>query len=432
MSQPVSDQSSPGYLDLLRPRGIPLLFAGAFVGRMSVGMIPVAVVLFIQQVTGSFSVAGLTMAGYAVGTVVAGPARSWISVRLGHSAALLVLSSISGSALVALVPAAHGDSSWILAALVTVSGCSAPPFGALMRVGWSRKLPPHWVSRAFGVDSVVEESTLVLGPLVATGAVALAGPDVAVLVAGSVCVLGGLLMASAAERGRLESTGAETGGGTLSMVARRIRWLLVVFAGIGFTIGATEVAVPALAIETGRASLAGGLLATLALGSAIAALLYGRRNWRTSAAARLIGLALLFGFGAALLATVPGLGLAVPLLVLVGVAMGPAVMTVYLLADALTEGAAAKTHSAILVNVACNGGSGLGAAVAGMVIADLGVGQAFLLSGIATVIATGLGFALFARDRKPHATNRTIRAARREVWAVNRPVIGEGRRHSNS
>lgn len=403
MSQPVSDQSSPGYLDLLRPRGIPLLFAGAFVGRMSVGMIPVAVVLFIQQVTGSFSVAGLTMAGYAVGTVVAGPARSWISVRLGHSAALLMLSSISGSALVALVPAAHGGSSWILAALVTVSGCSAPPFGALMRVGWSRKLPPHWVSRAFGVDSVVEESTLVLGPLVATGAVALAGPDVAVLVAGSVCVLGGSLMASAAEKGRLESTG-EAGDRALSMVARRIRWLLVVFAGIGFTIGAMEVAVPALAIETGRASLAGGLLATLALGSAIAALLYGRRNWRTSAAARLIGLALLFGFGAALMATVPGLGLAVPLLVLVGVAMGPAVMTVYLLADALTEGAAAKTHSAILVNVACNGGSGLGAAVAGMVIADLGVGQAFLLSGIATAIATGLGFALFARDRKPHAT----------------------------
>ncbi|MFD6159211.1 MFS transporter [Nocardia sp. NPDC060256] len=401
MSQSEIGESSPGYLDLLRPQGIPLLFAGAFIGRMSVGMIPVAVVLFIQQATGSFSVAGLTMAGFAIGMVVAGPVRSWISVRVGHSAALLVLSLVSGSALLALVPAAHSDRSWLLAALVTLSGCSAPPFGALMRVGWSRKLPQQWVARAFGLDSVVEESTLVVGPLVATGAVALAGPGVAVLVAGSVCVLGGLLMASAAEKGRLESAESKAGGGRLLVVAMRIRWLLVVFAGVGFTIGATEVTVPALATDAGRASLAGGLLAVLALGSAVAALLYGRRDWSMSASARLIVFALLLGSAAALLATVHGLGLAVPLLVLVGVAIGPAVMTVYLLADALTEGAAAKTHSAILVNVACNGGSGLGAAVAGMVIADFGVSRAFLLSGSATAIATGLGFALFVRDRQP-------------------------------
>ncbi|MEU7146267.1 MFS transporter [Nocardia sp. NPDC046473] len=399
MSQSATGESSPGYLDLLRPRGIPLLFAGAFVGRMSVGMIPVAVVLFIQQATGSFSVAGLTMAGYAISMVVAGPVRSWISVRVGHSAALLVLSLVSGSALVALVPAAHSDRSWVLAALVTLSGCSAPPFGALMRVGWSRKLPRQWVARAFGLDSVMEESTLVVGPLVASGAVALAGPGVAVLVAGSVCVLGGLLMASAAEKGRLESAGATAGGGKLVMVARRIRWLLVVFAGVGFTIGAMEVAVPALATEAGRASLAGGLLAILALGSAVAALLYGRRDWHVSASARLIVLALLLGSVAALVATAHGLGLAIALLVLAGAAIGPAVMTVYLLADALAEGAAAKTHSAILVNVACNGGAGLGAAVAGMAIADFGVSRAFLLSGSATAIATGLGFALFVRDR---------------------------------
>ncbi|WP_433653966.1 MFS transporter [Nocardia sp. CA-128927] len=363
MSRSVAGESAPGYLDLFRPHGIPLLFAGAFVGRMSVGMIPVAVVLFIQQVTGSFSVAGLTMAGYAVGTVVAGPMRSWISVRVGHSAALLMLSVVSGSALVVLVLVAHSDTPWLLAALVTVAGCSGPPFGALMRVGWSRKLPQEWVSRAFGLDSVVEESTLVVGPLVATGAIVLAGPGVAVLVSGSVCILGGLLMASSAEKGRLESAADKaTGSGKISAVARRIRWLLVVFAGIGFTIGATEVGVPAFATKTGHASLAGGLLATLALGSAIAALLYGRRNWSASATVRLMLLAILLGFAAALLATANGLGLAIPLLVLVGVAIGPAVMTVYLLADTLAEGAAAKTHSSILVNVACNGGAGLGAA----------------------------------------------------------------------
>ncbi|MFC7307915.1 MFS transporter [Streptomyces monticola] len=414
MSRTAADTSAPSYLDLLRPQGIARLFLGSLIGRVSFGMMPVGVVLYVQQSTQSFYVAGMSMAAYSIGNVLAGPARSWISVRMGHSGALLLLSLLSGSALLLVVPLGQSDGPpWLLTALLAVAGCTVPPFGALMRVGWSRKLPEHWVSRAFGLDSVVEESTLIVGPLLAAGAVALSGAGLAVLFSGAVCVLGGLLMSSAAEKGHLASEKDKSAGrGQIWQVARETRWLLVVFVGVGFTLGAVEVVIPGFATETGHASLSGGLFATLALGSAFAALIYGRRDWKTSATTRLLVLSLLLAIGAALMATATGLSLAVPLLVLVGIAMGPAVMTAYLLADTLTEGAAAKTHGAILASVACNGGAGIGAAVAGVLIADLGVAQAFLISGLVTAAATGLGFALFLRDRKeaPRKTAEEIPA----------------------
>ncbi|GAA0617273.1 MFS transporter [Streptomyces crystallinus] len=396
MSPATPDQSAPGYRELLRPPGVPRLFAGSLIGRVSFGMMPVGVVLYVQQATDSFSVAGIAMAAYSIANVLTGPLRSWVSVRLGHSAALLALSVLSGAALLLLVPVGEsGAPSWLLTVLLALAGCSVPPFGALMRVGWSRKLPEEWVSRAFGLDSVVEESTLIVGPLIAAGAVALSGAGLAVLVSGAVCVLGGLLMASAAERGRLEADRDDTGGGGhIWRVAREMRWLLVVFVGVGFTLGAVEVVIPGFATETGHTSLSGGLFATLALGSAFAALVYGRRTWKASATRRLMVLSLLLAAGAALMATANGLALALPLLVLVGIAMGPAVMTAYLLADNLTVGAAAKTHGAILASVACNGGAGVGAAVAGVAVAGLGVSQAFLLCGLVTAAATGLGLLL--------------------------------------
>jgi Major Facilitator Superfamily len=391
----------PSYVELLRPAGIFRLFIGSLIGRTSFGMIPVGVVLFIGQEKGSFYLAGLATSAYALATVVAGPARSWVSVRIGHGASLLLLSIISGVSLLLLVPFGQGDGATsVLIVLAGISGFSVPPFGGLMRVGWSRKLPDKWVPRAFGLDSVVEESAFVVGPLLATGAVAISGPWLAVLASGATCMLGGLVMSSAAEKGSLAaSRGRGSGGSGLFVAVRQLGWVLAVFAGVGFTIGAIEVAIPGFATGKGYPTLAGGLFAVLALGSAFAALLYGRRHWNSSPSSRLLILGFLLSAAAALTATADDTLLAIPLFLLIGLFMGPAVMTAYLLADTLLEGAAVKTHGAILASVSCNGGAGMGAALAGATIADLGVWQAFLLSGVMTAVLTAVGFLLYLYDK---------------------------------
>lgn len=378
-----------------------MLFVGSLLGRIYFGMIPIAVVLFIGEEVGSFLLAGIATGAYSVGTVVGGPIRSWMSVRVGHSGALLALSLASGSALLLLVLVGRFHYAAVSIVMpVAIAGCCAPPFGALLRVGWSRELPDEWVPRAFGLDSVVEESGFVLGPLVATGVVAVAGPGLAVLTCGVTCLLGGTVMSTAARKRRIRSDAGATGGrGSMWSVARSLRWLHVVFFGVGFTVGALEVVIPAFATELGRPSLAGLLLAVLAVGSAFSAFFYGRLTWRTGAPRRLLILTLLLAIGTALSAIANDLVLAVPLFVVVGVANGPAAMTAYLLADTLVETTSAKTHGAILTSVACNSGAGAGAAIAGLIIADVDVGQAFLLSGVVTATFTILGAGLYRRDR---------------------------------
>ncbi|MFC6884534.1 MULTISPECIES: MFS transporter [Actinomadura] len=303
--------AAPGYRQLLAPPGVPRLFAGALIGRMSIGTIPVGVVLFVNA-SASLSTAGLAMAAYSIGTVVAGPVRSWASVRLGHRTALLIMSVLSGTALLLMLPAgAWTNQPWPFLILMGVAGCASPPFGALMRVGWSRKLPEQWLPRAFGLDSIVEETTLVLGPLVAAGMVALKGAGLAVLAGGAICVTGGLLMSSAADA--RHGTTAEqkaVGGQSMAAAVTRVRWMLVVFMGVGYTVGAIEVIVPAVAERSGHASLSGGLLAVFALGSAFAAFLYGRRTWRSDARGRFMVLSLAMAVGAMAMAAADGLPLA--------------------------------------------------------------------------------------------------------------------------
>ncbi|WP_279499108.1 MFS transporter [Actinomadura rubrisoli] len=409
MNQCAVQEGGPGYRQLLAPPGIPRLFAGALVGRVSIGMIPVGVVLFVEQVTASFSTAGLAMAAYAIGSVAGGPLRSWASVRLGHRVALATMSLLSGSALTLLVPVGQWmDLPWSLIALMGVSGCSSPPFGALMRVGWAQKLPERWLSRAFGLDSVVEESTLVLGPLVAAGAVALGGARLAVLAGGAVCLAGGAIMSSAADNRRGTGSGHRSSGGQgIGAAASRVGWMLVVFAGVGFAVGAIEVIVPAVARASGHASSSGGLLAVFALGSACAAFFYGRRTWKSDGSGRLMVLSLGMAAGVVVMMAVDGLLVTGSLLVLVGAAMGPAVLTAYLLADTLVDGAAAKTHAAILAGVACNGGAGAGAAIAGTAVTRFSAGHAFAFSGIVTAVLTAIGFLMLLRDRNPYHESDT-------------------------
>ncbi|MFC6884535.1 MULTISPECIES: hypothetical protein [Actinomadura] len=93
---------------------------------------------------------------------------------------------------------------------------------------------------------------------------------------------------------------------------------------------------------------------------------------------------------------------------LVGAAMGPAVLTAYLLADTLASSAAAKTHTAILTGVACNAGAGIGAALAGTAVTTFDTGRAFALTGIIAAALTIVGCLVFMHDRKrinPHGNS---------------------------
>ncbi|GEM31549.1 hypothetical protein NN3_25560 [Nocardia neocaledoniensis NBRC 108232] len=389
--------SPPSYRALLAPSGVRLLFAGSALGRVSFGMGPIGVVTLLGVTHGAFGVAGVAMGAYAFGSVVSGPARSWWTVRVGHGRAVLTFAVVSGTALVLLPAVAdRAGPAWAIVP-AAVAGLAVPPFGALLRVGWARRIPPEWVPRAFGLDAVVEESAFVLGPVLAALALWTSGAVEVVVLTGILCLAGGLVMARAAGSARPDRHAEAS---SLCSVVRRLAWLLVTFAGVGYAIGGLEVGIPAAATEAGRPGAAGLLFALMALASASSALLYGRIVWRRSPRTRFLTVAAVLGTTTAAAGLGAGTLVAVVILVGIGLALGPAVMTGYLLADQLVAGAD-RTHGAILAGVACNAGAGLGAAASGVTAAAHGAAGAFALCGLVTLVLTAVGGVLGSAAGRP-------------------------------
>lgn len=374
----------------LRTSPVRELFVGSTLGRSSSAMISVGIVLLVQHVTGSFALAGSATGAFAICSVVAGPARSWVTVRCGHRMTLLVLSGVEALALIALtVVATHDWPSWQIMATAAVAGAAGPPFGALMRVGWSQALPPQHLPKAFGLDAVCEEVTLMVGPLLVGVVVALVGTQASLLVSSGLCLLGAAIMAVGAPSAPVSGSAPQEHVSVTS-VARRAVPVLLALVAVGLTVGAVEVGVPALAEKFHHVALAGPLLALLSAASAGGAVLYGRITHRAPPDRWMPRLSVLVAVGTGLLAAAVGLPVAIPLLLVAGCAVGPAVMTGYLMADGVGEGLAGKTHAAILASVACNGGTAAGAAASGLLIGFSGVKAAFLVLAGAALLLIGV------------------------------------------
>lgn len=178
----------PTYKSVTDPPRIRTLLIGSALGRTAGGMVPIGLVLLLEHATSSFAFAGTMMGRYALAMVLAGPARSALAVRLGHRTALLALAALSSAGLLGVVAGDLATApTYLLGLSVALSGASAPPFGALMRTTWSYRLPDSAVPRASRLDSVIEESSFVVGPLLASAILATAGPTTTVVVTATLC-----------------------------------------------------------------------------------------------------------------------------------------------------------------------------------------------------------------------------------------------------
>lgn len=379
----------PRYRDVLRLPHAALTFSAALLGRLSFAMVSLALLLTVQRNTGSFAAAGVATGVFGLGNVVVSPARArWVD-RRGHRATLprlvtgysSLLVALAVVALVAAVPA------WLLIVLAGAAGLCPPPLGAVMRGMWAQLVvDPRGLARAYSLDSVAEELLFVTGPVLVGVAAALAHPAVALMAAAAVAFVGTFAMA----RGPV-SVGVRPvrqtveGASDRPLRQRGFRPLLLVLFGVGVILGAVEIVVPAFAQDHGQAGVAGLLLALLSVGSAAGGLVYGRRDWGSPLAVRLLLLTGGLILVTAVLAAAGGALMLAGLLLLAGVFLAPTLITGYLLADALTL-ASVRTESSSWVSTASNAGAALAAAGAGLLVDRAGTSTTFLTgAGLAAV-----------------------------------------------
>src|SRR4051794_20771729 len=192
--QPLMRRPRTPYSEALRTGGVLAPFTATEVGRLPLSMAPLGVLLLVQAIHGSYSVAGLVTGAFALGTAVGGP--WWGSTLDGqpHGRVVLCTSLASSLALASLAVAVVDRQGLVLLlALAATAGLTFPPFGPAMRETWRRGLDQDCLrSAGFALDAVAVETIFVAGPLLLSLFVVRTPAVVPLLVTAALLVGGGI------------------------------------------------------------------------------------------------------------------------------------------------------------------------------------------------------------------------------------------------
>jgi MFS family permease len=369
------------YAPVLREGGVAPAFVASLVGRLSLGMTGLAVLLLVRETNGSYAAAGVVSAVYALAFALGAPARARSADRRGPVGVLLQCAILQPLALLALAVLAEvGAPVLVLAIPAAVGGLYLPPHGAVMRALWARSLPPAGLQSAYSLESVCVELCFVLGPALVAGLSALIGPAAALVASGVASMAGavGMAMTRGVRAVRPEEDVAHGRAGPLTSPAVRALLLTVVWIGTSF--GAVEVAMPAFAEENGsRPAAAGLLLAVWAFGSILGGVLYGALHSTRPPAQQMGVLVLALAIGSILPMVAPSALTMALALLLYGTTIAP-----FMACNALLLGAAAPrgtTTEAFAWNSSMIfAGAAIGTALAGMLADTAGATAALAVT----------------------------------------------------
>ncbi len=397
-----STVTRPGYGQLLRTRGAWTFLIPGFAARQPFAMLTLSIVLLVQHTTGSYGAAGAAAAVTGVSMAVFAPCSGRLADRYGQRAVLLpgvLVHAASGLTLTAL---ALADAPlWALFAAAVPTGASVPQVGPMVRARWGVTLKDSpLMSTAAAFESVTDELTFVLGPLLATALCTAVDPAAGLVTEAALTLAGGLLFA--AQRSTQPAVGGADGGGHArvehlsALRVPGVRVLIVVFLGIGSVFGGMQVSLAAFTESIGEPGLNGVLYGVFAAGNMLSGLACGAIAWKVAPQRRLLA-----GY-AALALTASGLWAAHSVLVLaglgllVGMCVAPAVVTGYTLVEGLVP-AGARTEAFTWLTGAVALGQAAAVTVAGQLEDRFRVGAGFLVPMGGTVLALAVLVALRSR-----------------------------------
>jgi MFS family permease len=401
--------SRPGYGQLLRTRGAWTFLLPGFAARQPFAMLTLSIVLLVQHTTGSYGAAGAAAAVTGVSMALFAPYSGRLADRHGQRAVLIpgvLLHTASGVALTALA-LAHAPL-WALFAAAVPTGASVPQVGPMVRARWGVTLKGSpLMTTAAAFESVTDELTFVVGPLLATALCTAVHPAGGLLTEATLTLVGGLLFA--AQRGTqppVTPAGHARVEHASALRVPGVRVLIVTFLGIGSVFGGMQVSLAAFTESIGAPGLNGVLYGVFAAGNMLSGIVCGAVAWKVAPQRRL-----LVGYGALALAAsglwaahsvllLAGLGL------LVGMCIAPALITGYTLVEGLVP-AGARTEAFTWLTGAVALGQAAAVTVAGQLEDRVGGGAGFLVPMGGTVLALVTLVALRSRLVAP-VRERTV------------------------
>jgi MFS family permease len=414
----VSDR--PGYGQLLRTPGAWTFLLAGFAARQPFAMLTIGIVLLVQHTTGSYGSAGSVAAVTGVSMALFAPQTGKLADRFGQRAVLLPGVLVHAASVSVLTALALADAPlWALFAAAVPTGASVPQIGPMVRARWAavlgaapgRKASPL-MSTAAAFESVTDEFTFVIGPVLATALCTGVHPAAGLIAEAGLTLVGGLLFAAQRRtQPAVRNTASGTSRGHASALSiPGVRVLAVAFLGIGAVFGGMQVSLTAFTEEIGRPGANGLLYGIFAAGNMLAGIACGAIAWKSGPRRRLI-----VGY-TALTLTASGLWAvhSVPLLaglgLLVGLSIAPALISGYTLVEALVPGSA-RTEAFTWLTGSVALGQAAAVTVAGRLADAHGASTGFVVPLVGTVLALVTLVALRSRLTPAGATITAARGA---------------------
>ncbi|MFI9587886.1 MFS transporter [Streptomyces sp. NPDC052236] len=399
MASTVITGRRPGYGQLLRTPGAWTFLLPGFLARQPFAMLTIGIVLLVQATTGSYGSAGAVAAFTGVAMALFAPQSGKLADRFGQRAVLLpgvLVHAASVSVLTALA-LAHAPL-WALFLAAVPTGASVPQVGPMVRARWAAKLEGSpLMTTAAAFESVTDEFTFVVGPVLATALCTGVHPAAGLIAEATLTLAGGLFFAAQSRtQPSVRPAAADGRPHTSALAIPGVRVLAVAFLGIGSVFGGMQVALTAFAEEIGNPGANGLLYGIFAAGNMLAGVACGAIAWKCGPRRRLVlgyaGLTL----AASALWAVHSVALLAGLGLLVGLCIAPALIGGYTLVESLVP-ATARTEAFTWLTGAVALGQAAAVTVAGQLADGNGASAAFAVPLVGTALALVTLLALRSR-----------------------------------
>ncbi len=371
----------------------------SLLGRLPLGMAPLALLFLVRGEGWSYGAAGVVVAVYAVAVGVGAPVSGRQVDRFGPTPVLRIRAvayALFAGIIVALALLDAGIAP--IAGAAALAGLALPPLSSTVRIVWPRLAPDELRSTAYALEASLQEVFFVGGPLLAA-ALATIGPAAGVAGAGLASLVGATATALLPPVRQTPPSRAGGAGLLGALASPGVRTVVLYAATVGVGFGSVELAMPAFAEAHGSRELGGLALASFSGGSLVGGLVAGMRPPRSVLRRFVAGSVVL---AAALLAL--QLAVSIPTLCLLafvaGLPIAPTIGALYSLIDrSARAGTAAEAFA--WFGTAVSIGIAAGSVLAGVLVDERGVRAAFAAGAAVAFCGALFGWARRGTLRPP-------------------------------